>query len=99
MLASPQGAERAANAAASRQAITDLLSHGKTGITTEQIFAAFPRYVEQDDELITRPRWHETGLRDLCFNELFKLGRTRAARMLLCVVSPRLGVPYSDMER
>jgi hypothetical protein len=98
LLAGAEGAVRAARAAAaSRTAIRELLEHGETGITAESILAAFPDHVEQAGALVPLPRWHERGLRDLCFRELFGRRRTRMTRVFLSVASPRLGVPSADL--
>lgn len=70
-------------ASASRQAITDLLRTGQTPIEVDQIFAAFPRYVETGGKLLPLPAWHENVLRDLCFGELFPRWQTRATQLLL----------------
>ena len=43
--------------------------------------------------LLTLPEWHDEKLRDQCFQELFGLRSTRAKRVLLSLVSRRLGVP------
>jgi hypothetical protein len=97
-LASAEGALQAALAAASsRTAIRELLEYGETGITVKEISAGFPDHVEQDGALVSLRRWHETGLRDLCFGELFGRRRTRLTRAFLSAVSPRLGVPSADL--
>ena len=99
LLAGGEGALRAARAAAaSRRAISELLHRGGTDITSQQIFAGFPDHVEQQGTLVTLRQWHDTGLRDLCFHELFGRWRTRAMRTLLSAVSRRLGVPSADVE-
>jgi hypothetical protein len=98
LLAGAEGAARAAAAAAaSRTAISELLEHGETGITAESILAAFPDHVEQAGALVPLPRWHERGLHDLCFRELFGRRRTRMTRIFLSAASPRLGVPSADL--
>jgi hypothetical protein len=61
-------------ASASRQAITELLHIGETQIEVDQIFAAFPRYVESAGELMSLPVWHEAELRALCLGQLFPRG-------------------------
>jgi len=43
-------------------------------------------------------QWHDSILRDLCFNELFSLWRTGATRILLSTVFRRFGVPSPDIE-
>ena len=97
-LASAEGALQAALAAASsRTAIRELLEYGETGITVREISAGFPDHVEQDGALVSLRHWHETGLRDLCFDELFGCRRTRLTRAFLSAVSPRLGVPSADL--
>jgi hypothetical protein len=98
LLADPAGAVRAARAAAaSRTAIRELLEHGETGITAESVLAGFPDHVEQAGALVPLPQWHERGLRDLCFRELFGRRRTRMTRVFLSAASPRLGVPSADL--
>ena len=92
-----EGARRAAAAAAaSRLAIADLLRRGGTDITVREIFEAFPDHVVQDRELIPLRQWHETGLRRLCFDELFRKPGTRAMQLFLSVASQRFGVPSPD---
>jgi len=59
--------------AASRQAITELLASGETGITCREIFDGFPSHVEQEGRLVTLRQWHDGSLHDLCFGELFSL--------------------------
>jgi Domain of unknown function (DUF4157) len=90
-------AEASLAARASRRAISELLHHGATAITSEEIFAGFPDHVEQNGELVPLQRWHETGLRDLCMDQLFGAWRTRATRIFLSTVSRRLGVPSADL--
>ena len=68
--------------AASRRAIAELLASGETGITCREIFDGFPDHVEQGGRLVTLRQWHDSGLRDLCFGELFSLRRTGAMRIL-----------------
>ena len=98
LLADGGGAAEAARAsAASRRAISELLNRGGTSVTSQEIFARFPDHVEQDGELVPLRRWHETGLRDLCVDQLFGAWRTRATRIFLSAVSPRLGVPSADL--
>lgn len=76
------GAPQAAAASrASRQAISELLATGRTGITTREIFQTFPRYVVTGLGLESLPQWHQTALRDLCWRELFGRLDTRAARL------------------
>ena len=100
LLASPEGARRAARAAAaSRQAITDLLRDGETPVDSWDIFDSFPDHVEQDGRVIPLPEWHRGGLRDLCF-ELFGQRSTRAVRIVMSRCSFRqLGSPVSKNTR
>jgi hypothetical protein len=93
------GARHAFDAtAASRRAISELLARGETSITCQEIFEAFPDHVEQGDRLVTLRQWHDSGLRDLCFGELFSLRRTGAMRILASAVFRRFGVPSPDVE-
>jgi hypothetical protein len=56
MLASPEGALRAAQAAAlSRRAISELLRDGSTSVDSWEIFDSFPDHVEQDSRLVSLP--------------------------------------------
>jgi hypothetical protein len=97
LLVSGEGAWRAAQAAAaSRRAISELLRHGETAISSWEIFDSFPRYVEQDGRLIKLDEWHRTGLRDLCFRELFGRWSTRAMRRVVSSAFNRLGTPTDD---
>ena len=84
--------------AVSRRAVSELLAHGETGITCREIFDGFPDHVEQGGRLVTLRQWHDSGLRDLCFGELFNLRRTGATRMLASAVFRRFGVPSPDVE-
>jgi hypothetical protein len=96
LLASPEGALRTAQAAAaSRQAITDLLRDGATAVDSWDIFARFPDHVEQDGRLVPLPEWHRGGLRDLCF-ELFGQRSTRALRALMSGAFRQLGTPVEE---
>jgi hypothetical protein len=98
MLASPEGARRAAQAAAaSRQAITELLRDGSTAVDSWEIFGSFPDHVEQDGRLVSLPEWHRDGLRDLCF-ELFARRSTRALRVAMSGAFRQLGRPIDDRE-
>ena len=84
--------------AASRRAIAELLAHGETGITCQEIFEGLPDHVEHEGTLVSLPKWHDSSLRDLCFSELFSLRRTSATRILASAVSRRSGVPSPDVE-
>jgi hypothetical protein len=96
LLASPEGALRTAQAAAaSRQAITDLLRDGETLVDSLDIFDSFPDHVEQDGQLVSLPAWHRGGLRDLCF-ELFGRRSTRAVRALMSGALKQLGRPIEE---
>jgi hypothetical protein len=93
MLGSPQGARRAAQAAAlSRRAISELLRDGSTAVDSWEIFDLFPDHVEQDGRLVSLPEWHRGGLRDLCF-ELFARRSTRAVRVVMSGAFSQLGRP------
>lgn len=98
-----QGEEGAAAAAAaagaSRQAISELLDRGETGITSRSIFESFPRYVESGGRLLTLPEWHAGRLRELCFGELFGLRSTQVSRVLFTLTSRNLGVPSEDYRQ
>jgi hypothetical protein len=84
MLASVDGATRAAAAAAaSRRAIAELLEAGSTSVSSWEIFDSFPSQVEQDGRLVSLAEWHAGGLRDLCFGELFPRWSTRAMRAIM----------------
>ena len=97
LLASGEGARRASQAAmASRRAISELLDHGETTMSSREIFASFPNHVEQNGRLITLEEWHRTGLRDLCFGELFGRWSTRATRMVISSAFSQLGNPTDD---
>jgi hypothetical protein len=96
LLASPEGALRTAQAAAaSRQAITDLLRDGETAVDSWDIFDSFPDHVEQDGQLVSLPAWHRGGLRDLCL-ELFGRRSTRALRALMSGAFRQLGRPIEE---
>ena len=98
LLSDGEGALHAAQAAtASRNAIRELLRHGETGITANEIFARFPDHVEQAGALATLPQWHEAGLRELCFGELFGGLGTRMSRLFVSAAAPRFGVPSEDL--
>jgi hypothetical protein len=98
MLASAAGAERAATAAAaSRRAIAELLETGTTSVCSREIFDSFPSHVEQDGRLITLLEWHASGLRDLCFGELFPRWSTRALQAVMSAgVFRHLGTPAPE---
>jgi hypothetical protein len=97
LLVSGEGAWRAAQAAAaSRRAISELLHHGETAISSWEIFDSFPSHVEQDGRLIKLDEWHRTGLRDLCFRELFGRWSTRALRRVVSSAFNQLGTPTDD---
>jgi hypothetical protein len=96
LLASPEGALRTAlAAAASRQAITELLRDGETPVDSWDIFDSFPDHVEQDGRMVSLPDWHLGGLRDLCF-ELFGQRSTRAVRLVMSSAFRQLGSPIED---
>jgi hypothetical protein len=100
LFAGEEGAAQAAAAAhASRQAITELLEKGHTGITSREIFERFPSYVDVDGMLLSLPQWHESALRELCVRNLFGLRDTQAKRLLVTLTSPRLGVPAEDFQQ
>jgi Domain of unknown function (DUF4157) len=93
-----EGALQAAQAAtASRTAIRELLDRGETGITADEIFARFPDHVEQAGVLATLPQWHQAGLRELCFGELFGHPGTRVSRLLVSAAAPRFGGLAADL--
>ena len=99
LLAGGDGTLHAARAtAASRRAIAELLAHGETGITCQEIFDGLPDHVELQGTLVTLRQWHDSSLRDLCFGELFSLRRTSATRILASAVRRRFGVPSPDIE-
>jgi hypothetical protein len=52
--------------------------------------------VEQDGQLITLEEWHRTGLRELCFRELFGRWSTRAMRLIVSGAARQLGTPAAD---
>jgi Domain of unknown function (DUF4157) len=96
LLAGPEGALRAAQAAAaSRQAIADLLRDGETAIDSWDIFDGFPDHVEQGGRMVSLPDWHRGGLRELCF-ELFGLRSTRAVRAIMSTAFRQLGMPTDN---
>jgi hypothetical protein len=96
LLAGPAGALRAAEAAAaSRRAIAELLRDGETSIDSWDIVDRFPDHVEQDGRLVSLPRWHREGLRDLCF-ELFERRSTRALRSLMSGAFGQRVLPTGD---
>jgi hypothetical protein len=97
LLTSADGAWRAAQAAAaSRRAIAELLRDGETTVSSEEIFNSFPSFVERNGQLISLQEWHRTGLRDLCFGELFGRWTTRAMRTVVSRAFPQLGTPTGD---
>jgi hypothetical protein len=99
LLAGGDGTLHVARAtAASRRAIAELLARGETGITCREIFDGFPDHVEQGGRLVTLRQWHDSGLRELCFGELFSLRRTGAMRILASAIFRRFGVPSPDVE-
>jgi hypothetical protein len=99
LLTGAQGASRAAlAAAASRRAIAELADRGGTDVSAREILAGFPDHVEQDGSLVTLRQWHDGGLRDLCFNELFSSRRTQVTRAFLAASLRRLGVPSADVK-
>src|SRR5689334_14744956 len=99
LLAGGDGAQRAASAtAASRRAVAELLAHGETSVSCEEIFESLPDHVEQEGRLVALRQWHDSSLRDLCFGELFSLWRTSATRILASAVCRRFGVPSPDLE-
>jgi hypothetical protein len=99
LLAGADGALRVARAsAASRRAISELLCHGTTEVSSRGIFDSFPDHVEQDGRLVTLREWYRGGLRDLCFHELFGRWSTRAMRFLLSGASRQLGTPTAEVR-
>lgn len=99
LLAGSEGASHVAvAAAASRRAITELMDRGGTDVSIQDIFDGFPDHVEQDGSLVTLRQWHDGGLRDLCFHELFGSWRTRVTRVFLTASFRRLGVPSADVK-
>ena len=96
LLAGPDGALRAAQAAAaSRQAIAELLRDGETSIDSWDIFDRFPDHVEQGGRLVSLEQWHREGLRELCF-ELFERRSTRALRRLMSGAFGQRVLPSGD---
>jgi hypothetical protein len=97
LLAGPAGALRAAEAAAaSRRAIAELLRDGETSVDSWDIVDRFPDYVEQGGRLVSLPRWHREGLRELCF-ELFERRSTRALRRLMSGAFGQRVLPTRDI--
>jgi hypothetical protein len=93
LLAGGEGTLRAAQAAeASRRAISQLLRHGETEVSSWDIFDSFPDHVEHDGRLVSLSEWHQGGLRDLC-SDLFGRRSTRALRVLMSAAFDRLGTP------
>jgi hypothetical protein len=93
LLAGGEGALRVARAAeASRRAISELLRHGETGVSSWDIFDSFPDHVEHDGRLVSLSAWHQGGLRDLC-SDLFGQRSTRAMRVVMSGAFRRLGTP------
>ncbi|MGH3298786.1 MAG: hypothetical protein ACRDP7_44045, partial [Trebonia sp.] len=96
LLASQDGALRTARAAAaSRQAITDLLRDGETAVDSWDIFDSFPDHVEQGGRMVALPEWHQSGLRELCF-QLFGQRSTRALRAFMSGAFRQLGTPVEE---
>jgi len=94
LLAGSDGTMRAARAAAaSRQAIAELLRDGRTEISSQQIMDSFPSHVAVDGRLITLQEWHGGALRDLCFGDLFERGSTRMLRVFMSTAFRGLGTP------
>jgi hypothetical protein len=99
LLAGGGGTLRAAQAAAaSRQAISELLGYGETEVDSWEIFAGFPDHVEQDGRLVTLREWHRTELRDLCFGKLFGHWSTRAIRRFMSSAFRQLATITADGE-
>jgi hypothetical protein len=99
LLADAEGASRAAAAAASsRRAIAELAARGETDVRAGEIFDRFPDHVEHDGSLVTLRQWHDGGLRDLCFHELFGSWRTQVTRVFLTASLRRLGVASADVR-
>jgi hypothetical protein len=97
LLAGGDGSLRAAQAAAaSRQAIAELLRDGKTAISSQQILDRFPSHVAQDGRLVTIQEWHRGALRDLCFGDLFERRSTRALRVFMSTAFRSLGTAAAD---
>jgi Domain of unknown function (DUF4157) len=93
LLAGGEGSLRAARAAqASRRAISELLQHGETEVSSWDIFDSFPNHVEHDGRLVSLSEWHQDGLRDLC-SDLFGRTSTRALRAVMSGAFDRLGAP------
>jgi hypothetical protein len=98
LLAGPDGALRAAEAAAaSRRAIAELLRDGETSVDSWDIVDRFPDHVEQDGRLVSLPQWHREGLRELCF-ELFERRSTRALRRLMSGAFGQRVLPTGDVS-
>jgi hypothetical protein len=94
-----EGAGQAADVAQlSRRAVADLLERGGTDIGSREIFEQFPNRVEQDGALLMLPEWHQTYLRERCFQEFFGQRSTRNMRIFLTLASRRLGVPSVHYE-
>jgi len=97
LLAGGDGSVRAAQAAAaSRQAIAELLRDGQTGISSQAILDSFPSHVSQDGQLVTIQEWHDGALRDLCFGDLFERRSTRALRVFMSTAFRSLGTAAAD---
>jgi Domain of unknown function (DUF4157) len=97
LLAGGEGALRAARAAhASRRAISELLLHGETEVSSWDIFDSFPDHVEHDGRRVSLSEWHQGGLRDLC-SDLFGRTSTRALRALMSGAFDRLGTPIGEL--
>jgi hypothetical protein len=97
LLAGGDGSLCAARAAAaSRQAIAELLRDGKTAISSQQILDSFPSHVAQDGALVSIQEWHRGALRELCFGDLFERRSTRALRVFMSTAFRSLGTAASD---
>jgi hypothetical protein len=96
LLAGGDGSLRAAQAAAaSRQAIAELLRDGRTEISSRAILASFPSHVAQHGQLVTIQDWHRGALRDLCFGDLFERRSTRALRVFMSTAFRDIGTAAS----
>ncbi len=98
MLASGDGVLAAGRAAAaSRQAIADLLRDGGTDVDSWEIFDSFPDHVQQEDgRVVSVLDWHRGGeLRELC-SRLFERPTTRTMRFVMSNAFRKLGAPTDD---
>src|SRR5439155_8734134 len=67
LLAGGDGALHAARAtAACQRAIAELLAHGETGISCQEIFEGLPDHVEQAGTAVPLRQSPDSRLRDLC---------------------------------